>query len=125
MTQFPGLGIVIPLPVELPDSRESKPDEKQRPQLQSTGHAAAGAIKQVVAQIEPVHQRPGIAAHLGIDNLIRNPFEFLDQGARLRGRCVDRNEKVASAILDPSPGRDLPEYKGDTQRRFVQLEFEP
>ena len=54
MTQFPGLGIVIALPVKLPNCRKAKPYKQQGLALQVTAKAA----QQVMAQVEPVHQSP-------------------------------------------------------------------
>jgi hypothetical protein len=66
MAQFPRLGVVVPLPVQLPESGEPQPYKKHR---QSPG-IALHPVQQLIAQVETVHQGPGIAAHFRVDDLL-------------------------------------------------------
>src|SRR5271166_5194649 len=65
-TEFAGLGVVAPLPVELARGAVAQPGEQQRQRLLVVLYP----FQQVVTEVEAVHQGPGAGPLFGTDNLV-------------------------------------------------------
>src|ERR1044071_7590114 len=67
--QIARLGVVVALPCQLADGGETEPNVEQRERCR----IILGPVQEVVTEIEPVHQRPGIVGSLRLDNFIPQP----------------------------------------------------
>ena len=72
-----------------------------------------------------MHQRPGAAAHLRANDFFRETRKLpeVHNGPRLR-LLPHRNVKIGAVILDPAVRAGISQYKWNTQRGIVRLEFE-
>ena len=65
MTEFSGLGVIISLPVQLPDSRKTQPYKNKRKALR----VISDPIQEIITEVEAVHQCPRIGTHFLFNNL--------------------------------------------------------
>ena len=115
VTQFPGLGIVIALPVQLPDGRKAEPNKKKRQAVRFS----ANPVEQIMAQVETVHQGPGVAPHFSGDNLIGHLDKYCSfKTAFLIDRRLNRDIKIPLLPLQPLSAIGQIEHKSDARRRL-------
>ena len=66
VTELPGLGVVVALPVELPDGGKAQPGVEQGQCVR----VPLCRLEQVMAEVEAVHEGPGASAHLRFYDLV-------------------------------------------------------
>jgi len=115
VAQFPRFGVVVALPVELPQGRIPQPHIEQRQACGVPRHP----VQQIVAEVETVHERPGVAAHLPVDDLVGQLGEAgMAQVRRAAAELREGDKEIAAPLLQPAPGIGLLQHKNDPERRL-------
>src|SRR5262249_10366861 len=96
--QLPRFGVVIALPGQLANGGEPKPHIEQSKSIRFI----LDLVEQIPAQVEPVHQGPGVVA-FSTDNLICHRGERAQCRHTLRcaSYAADRDIKVSVAVFEP------------------------
>src|SRR6516225_5978927 len=115
MSQFAGLGIVIALPGELSDGGKTQVDVNEGKAVESATHP----VEQVMAEVESVHQRPGIVG-LGPNDFLGN----ISVLARITGSAGNstrlyRQVKISTTVINPTPVGAVPQDKRNAQWRVL------
>ena len=118
-----GFRVVVALPVELPDRRVPEPDEKEGQPV----HLSPHPVQQVVAEIEPVHQGPGVGARFGGEDRVGKGCDSRVAQCVLPVQgIVDRNVEVLPMVLQPPPCvarlQDKADAQGEVVGRQVKLQ---